>query len=125
MRPILSVSGRRTAVSATRRFRPACRCLHNSSSRTATPLSHIVQAGPPPQPPQPPATESEDRIARKKQQAALLQKGQQMKVNPAKPASALQKRFWKETSVAESPGMFAYMKKNGLGVVRAIDTDFE
>ncbi|KAH0035998.1 hypothetical protein KCU78_g1974, partial [Aureobasidium melanogenum] len=100
IRPALTASGRRTVAT---RFRPACRCLHNSPSRTATPLPHPIAAGPPPQPPQAPATETEDRVARKRQQAALLARQSQMKVDPTKPASALRKRFWKESSVKETP----------------------
>ena len=96
IRPALTASGRRTVAA---RFRPACRCLHNSPSRTATPLPHPIAAGPPPQPPTAPATETEERVARKRQQAALLARQAQIKVDPAKPASALRKRFWKETSV--------------------------
>ncbi|CAD0088079.1 unnamed protein product, partial [Aureobasidium vineae] len=99
IRPALTASGRRTVAP----FRPACRCLHNSSSRTATPLPHPIAAGPPPQPPQAPVTETEDRVARKRQQAALLARQAQIKVDPAKPASALRKRFWKESSVKETP----------------------
>jgi len=41
-------------------------------------------------------------VARKQQQAELLRQGQQAKVNPAKPQSALQKRFWKNVSVRET-----------------------
>lgn len=102
IRPALTASGRRTV---TTRFRPACRCLHNSASRTATPLPHGIAAGPPPQPPQAPTTETEDRVARKRQQAALLERQAQIKVDPKKPATALRKRFWKESSVVETPGM--------------------
>ncbi|CAD0115499.1 unnamed protein product [Aureobasidium uvarum] len=100
IRPALAASGRRTVAP----LRPAWRCLHNSSSRTATPLPHPIAAGPPPQPPQAPVTETEDRVARKRQQAALLARQAQIKVDPAKPASALRKRFWKEASVKETPG---------------------
>jgi hypothetical protein len=101
IRPAMTASGRRTVAA---RFRPACRCLHNSPSRTATPLPHPIAAGPPPQPPIAPATETEERVARKRQQAALLARQEQIKVDPAKPASALRKRFWKETSVKETAG---------------------
>ncbi|THX52623.1 hypothetical protein D6C84_02671 [Aureobasidium pullulans] len=100
IRPALTASGRRTV---TTRFRPACRCLHNSASRTATPLPHGIAAGPPPQPPQAPTTETEERVARKRQQAALLERQAQIKVDPKKPATALRKRFWKESSVVETP----------------------
>jgi hypothetical protein len=103
IRPALTASARRTIAAG--RFRPACRCLHNSSPRTATPLPHPIAAGPPPQPPIAPASETEERVARKRQQAALLARQEQIKVDPAKPASALRKRFWKESSVLETAGM--------------------
>lgn len=102
IRPALaasSLSARRTNVPRT--AFSAYRCLHNSSSSRATPLPHPTVPGPPPQPPQ--ASEQE-RLARKKKNADLLQKGQAMKTDPAKPASALRKRFWKEVSVKETPG---------------------
>ena len=93
IRPALTASGRRTVAA---RFRPACRCLHNSSPRTATPcaVGEMKQV----------SSETEERVARKRQQAALLARQAQIKVDPAKPASALRKRFWKETSVKETAG---------------------
>ncbi|KAI5202649.1 hypothetical protein E4T39_04592 [Aureobasidium subglaciale] len=109
IRPALTASCRRSVAT---RFRPACRCLHNSSSLTATPLPHPIAAGPPPQPPQAPVTETEDRVKRKRQQAALLERQSQIKVDPAKPASALRKRFWKESSVKETAdGLQVFLDK--------------
>jgi len=64
------------------------------------PSPHPTVPGPPPQPPQ--ATEQE-RLARKKKQAELLQKSRALKTDPAKPAQALRKRFWKESSVKDTP----------------------
>jgi hypothetical protein len=111
IRPALTASARRTVAA---RFRPACRCLHNSSPRTATPLPHPIAAGPPPQPPVAPASETEERVARKRQQAALLARQEQIKVDPAKPASALRKRFWKESSVLETAGMHMTLLQHAL-----------
>jgi hypothetical protein len=104
MRPLSTLTACRR-LTAVNRFRsstsPSFRLLHNSASLTATPLPHPIAAGPPPQPPQATASETEERVARKRQQAALLERQSQVKANPAKP---LQKRFWKETSVKEGPG---------------------
>lgn len=41
-------------------------------------------------------------MARKRQQAEQLRQGQNAKVNPSKPGSALAKRFWKNVSVKET-----------------------
>ncbi|KAF2138138.1 uncharacterized protein K452DRAFT_301498 [Aplosporella prunicola CBS 121167] len=95
-----------------RRARPASsfsairRCLHTSSSWSAKPIPHPAAPGPPPGPPKPAATTPEERIARKQRQAELLKKGQSIKPNPAKPASALQKRFWKDVHVKQTPEGF-------------------
>lgn len=76
--------------------------LHTSSSKAATPLPHPTVPGPPPQAPQPAVTDPHDRVARKRQQAEALRQSQQVKINPAKPTTALQKRFWKNVSVKET-----------------------
>lgn len=107
IRPVLaasSLSARRTRPA--RALRPMCQFIHSTSPRTATPLPHPTVPGPPPQPPQAAAGQAEDRIARKKNNAELLQRGQALKVNPSKPSSALQKRFWKDVSVKETPGTY-------------------
>ncbi|KAF2396011.1 ATP12-domain-containing protein [Trichodelitschia bisporula] len=77
------------------RLRPCVRCLHTSPPNPATPIAHPTAPGPPPPPPQPEAYYDE-RLARRKRQAALLQKG------GARPAEGgLQRRFWKNVSVRE------------------------
>ena len=78
-----------------------CRYLHTTSEREATPVAHPTVVGPPPQPPQNAATSSVERVARKRQQAEAFRQNQQAKTNPAKPTSALQKRFWKNVHVKE------------------------
>ncbi|GAB7351721.1 hypothetical protein MBLNU459_g2309t1 [Dothideomycetes sp. NU459] len=103
IRPVLtasSLSARRTCTA--RALRPAYRCLHSSTSKSATPLPHPTVPGPPPQPPTAAATTPEERVARKKKQAEMLQRGKELRVNPAKPTSALRKRFWKEASVKDT-----------------------
>ncbi|KAK1086035.1 ATP synthase mitochondrial F1 complex assembly factor 2 [Friedmanniomyces endolithicus] len=85
-----------------RRSTVALRCLHTSSTRDATPVPLPTFAGPPPSAPQSSVTFAQDRLARKRQQADLLEKGQQLKANAAKPTTALQKRFWRNVSVKDT-----------------------
>lgn len=80
----------------------ARRWLHASTSQKATPLPHPTVPGPPPQAPQAAITFAPDRVARKRQQADLLRERQEARVNPAKPQTALQKRFWRNVSVHEA-----------------------
>ena len=93
-----SLSVRRTASPVSR---PA-RWLHTTAANEATPLPHPTVPGPPPQAPQASATYPQDRVARKRQQAEALRAAQQARVSPAKPQSALVKRFWKNVSVIEA-----------------------
>ncbi|KAK5107530.1 hypothetical protein LTR62_001060 [Meristemomyces frigidus] len=85
-----------------RRSIPTYRCLHTSTSREATPLPHPTVVAPPPSAPQASVTFPPERVARKKHQAGLLLEGQRAKITPAKPTTALKKRFWKNVSVKES-----------------------
>ncbi|KAI5367649.1 putative ATP12, ATP synthase F1-assembly protein [Septoria linicola] len=79
------------------------RCLlHTTSTNSATPVAHPTVPGPPPSAPEVSPTHPESRLARKRQQAALLKQGENIKPNPAKPALSLQKRFWKNVSVKEA-----------------------
>jgi ATP synthase mitochondrial F1 complex assembly factor 2 len=59
--------------------------------------------GPPPSAPEP-SVQPDDAVTRKKKQADLLRQAQALKPDPAKPTSALRKRFWKEVSVKETEG---------------------
>jgi ATP synthase F1 complex assembly factor 2 len=79
------------------------RILHSSSSNFATPISYPTAPGPPPAIPQPTRPELDERVARKRKQAELLERGRQLKPNPSKPSTALQKRFWKQVIVKDSP----------------------
>ncbi|OCL04914.1 F1-ATP synthase assembly protein [Glonium stellatum] len=104
VRPFQSLahlSARRIAPQHT--FRPLCQCLHTSSQRPATPLPHPTTPGPPPEPPTPAASQAEDRVARKRKQAELLRKAQEIRTNPTKPKTVLQKRFWKDVTVKDTP----------------------
>lgn len=78
------------------------RCqLHTSPSQNATPVAHPTVPGPPPSAPQPAATQPDERLARKRALADHIRQSQEAKINPAKPGSALQKRFWKNVHVKE------------------------
>ena len=86
-------------------LRTSCRCLHVSPPSLATPLP-ITAAGPPPAAPQPAASEPSSRVDRRRRQAELLRRGQELRLNaggagskPLKPGQALQRRFWREVSV--------------------------
>ncbi|KAE9990776.1 hypothetical protein Vi05172_g12697 [Venturia inaequalis] len=79
------------------------RILHTSQSNAATPIPHPTAPGPPPAAPLPTRSELDERVARKRKQAELLERGRQLKPNPAKPSTALQKRFWKQVIVKDSP----------------------
>lgn len=99
IRAASSLSARRQLLAQ----RSMCaRCLHTSQTTKATPVAHPTVPGPPPSAPQASVEFPESRIERKRQQAALLRQGQSTKTNPAKPGSALQKRFWKNVSVKEN-----------------------
>ena len=78
------------------------RLISTTICREATPVHHPNIPAPPPSAPQPSASYPQDRVARKRQQAEALRQSQQKPVNPAKPTSALQKRFWKNVSVHEA-----------------------
>ena len=92
----------RRAVLARRR--PRCSLLHTSSFLSANPIPFPTTAEPPPPPPEPAIVQPDDRIDRKRRLAELLQKGREVRLNPSKPATVLQKRFWRNVSVDETSG---------------------
>lgn len=78
------------------------RCLlHTTPPQSATPVSHPTVPGPPPNAPQAAATQPDERLARKRALAEHIKQRQNVKTNPAKPGSVLQKRFWKNVHVKE------------------------
>ncbi|KAL8929697.1 MAG: hypothetical protein Q9172_000376 [Xanthocarpia lactea] len=82
------------------------RCLHASSSVLATPLP-VTQAGPPPTAPLPAVSQYGERVDRRRRQADLLKKGQEMRMQQMKPGSAMKKRFWKDVGVhTNSDGLY-------------------
>ena len=100
-----SLSARRAASKLPRPYPCSYRCpLHSGRAQKATPVPYPPFPGQPPQPPQALPAQPEDRIARKRKQAELLQQGQEARVNAAKPGTALQKRFWKDVTVKTTDG---------------------
>lgn len=80
------------------------RCLHASSSVFANPLSITSHPGPPPTPPLPAASQYGERVDRRRHQAELIKRGQDMRTEHMKPGSAMKKRFWKGVGVKTNPG---------------------
>ncbi|CAF9928587.1 ATP synthase complex assembly protein atp12 [Imshaugia aleurites] len=80
------------------RPRALLQCLHTTSPRVATPLP-ITATGPPPAAPQPAASQYGERVDRRRRQAELLKRGQDMRASHMKPGTAAKKRFWKDVSV--------------------------
>ncbi|KAF2085388.1 ATP12-domain-containing protein [Saccharata proteae CBS 121410] len=89
-------------IATARPYTPIYRCLHTSDPKPANALP-VTATGPPPGPPRAAAGTAEERVARKKKQIEMIERGKELRANPAKPASALKKRFWGEVSVKESP----------------------
>ncbi|KAJ9638274.1 ATP synthase mitochondrial F1 complex assembly factor 2 [Coniosporium tulheliwenetii] len=103
LRPLLSSASLPTHRAVTKRSWASIQRLHTSSPKPATPLPHPTAPGPPPEPPIPAASQAENRIARKLKNAELLRRGQSLRADPAKPGTALKKRFWKDVTVKETP----------------------
>ena len=93
-----------SSLSVRRSTRPVLcyRCLHTTSSNEATPLPHPTIVAPPPSAPQSSPANPQERVLRKRQQAEALRQARELKVNPSKPGTALQRRFWKDVVVKET-----------------------
>ena len=78
-------------------------CLHTTPRRKAVALPNTA-AGPPPSSPLPAASEYGERVNRRRRQAELLKRGQDLRVSHMKPGSALKKRFWKDVHVKTTDG---------------------
>jgi ATP synthase F1 complex assembly factor 2 len=101
----LNVAFRRSLLATERRaVLVRTRPLHTSSFLSANPIPFPTTAEPPPPPPEPARVQIDDRIDRKKRQAELLQKGCEVRSNPSRPVTVLQKRFWRNVSVEETSG---------------------
>lgn len=75
-----------------------------SPSTAANPLP-FASVGPPPSAPLPATSQYGERVDRRRRQAELLKRGQDLRASQMKPGSALKKRFWKDVSVKSTPGM--------------------
>jgi hypothetical protein len=81
----------------------ARRCIHSTPPNPAT-IVPITAHGPPPKAPQPSAEHVDARVARRRKQAELLKRGQDMRASNMKPGSAAMKRFWKDVHVHQVEG---------------------
>jgi ATP synthase F1 complex assembly factor 2 len=81
-------------------------------------VSPITAAAPPPPVPTPAAEHVDSRVARRRKQAELLKKGQDLRsVNAGTGGgTAKQKRFWKDVLVKETDGMINSCRFNGMRV---------
>lgn len=86
-----------------KRTPPSFQCLHTTPSHHAVPLP-ITATGPPPSAPVPAASEYGERAERRRRQAELLKRGQDLRTSHMKPGSALKKRFWKDVIVKATDG---------------------
>lgn len=82
------------------------RCLHSSPSSLAT-VAPITAAGPVPAAPVPSAEHVDSRVARRRKQAELLKRGQDLKSVAAGTGggTARTKRFWKHVHVKTVNGI--------------------
>jgi len=90
-----SISTRRSLISTQR--------IHTTHPAPATPLPFAAVGPPPPAPPLPAASQHGERVERRRRQAELLKRGQDLRASQMKPGSALKKRFWKDVSVRTTP----------------------
>ena len=108
MKPTLSLLASSTAkslkLSLPLTASPLYSCLHTSSRCAANPLPDTA-AGPPPSAPIPAASQYGERVDRRRRQAELLKRGQDLRASHMKPGSAMKKRFWKDVTVMPDTGM--------------------
>ncbi|MCJ1285855.1 ATP synthase complex assembly protein atp12 [Xylographa opegraphella] len=84
-------------------YTPLVYNFHTGTPRAATPLPLPTAAGPPPAAPLPAVSQYGERVDRRRRQAELLKRGQDLRASHMKPGSALKKRFWKEVHVKTTP----------------------
>lgn len=85
--------------------RALLQCLHTTTPNAATPLP-ITATGPPPAAPVPAASQYGERVERRRRQAELLKRGQDMRASAMKPGTAIKKRFWKDVHVKTDDGTY-------------------
>lgn len=83
----------------------AQRAIHTTSPKPAT-VVPITATGPPPSAPVPSAEHVDSRVARRRKQAELLKRGQDLKAvsGGTGGGTAKQKRFWKDVHVTKVDG---------------------
>jgi len=86
-----------------KRIPPSIQSLHTTPLQYAIPLP-ITAAGPPPSAPIPAASQYGERADRRRRQAELLKRGQDLRTSHMKPGSAMKKRFWKDVTVKTTDG---------------------
>lgn len=86
------------------------RCF-GTTSRLPADVAPVTAAGPPPDAPVASVEHTDIRVARKKKQAELLKRGQDMRAigNGTGGGSAKTKRFWKDVHVKKADGMQLFM----------------
>jgi hypothetical protein len=86
----------------------SARLLHTSSPKPAT-VQPITASGPPPKVPVPSAEHVDSRVARRRKQAELLKRGQDLRAVAAGTGggSAKTKRFWRDVHVRHADGTFS------------------
>lgn len=85
------------------------RSLHRTIATTTSlfAIPHpLIKPGPPPAPPKPSPHQYGEVIARRRRQAELLERGQDVRAAPtaSKPGAALTKRFWKDVHIKQDDG---------------------
>ncbi|KAM3078725.1 ATP synthase mitochondrial F1 complex assembly factor 2 [Clarireedia jacksonii] len=77
------------------------RCIHTTPPSPATVAPSFTASGPPPGPPSPSAEHVDARVARRRKQAELLKRGQDMKAIASGKGggTAKLKRFWKDVHI--------------------------
>jgi hypothetical protein len=85
----------------------ASRCLHTTPPQPATVIGRLTTTGPPPKAPIPSAEFVESRVARRRKQAELLKRGQDLRAvaGGTGGGTAKLKRFWKDVHVKHVDGM--------------------
>lgn len=104
MKPILSRSTISLRLLAPPRTAFPHRCLLHTSPPKPAAIGPITVHGPPPSAPVPSIEHVDIRVARKRKQADLLKRGQDLKSGKAGNA-AKTKRFWKDVHVRKVDGM--------------------
>ena len=107
-RPILPSSKARTALFSQR-------CLHSTPTKEAT-ISPASIVAPPPPAPVPSAEHVDSRVARRRKQAELLKRGQDMRdiAGGKGSGTAKTKRFWKDVHVKHADGMAFPLPKSSV-----------